>query len=63
MAGKRFSIAGVVFNDDVPAQEPVKAPKAKKKASPKAKAPEPVVEATEAVEEPVVEEEKPEGDA
>lgn len=63
MASKRFSIAGVVFNDDAPAAEPVKASKPKKKASPKAKAPEPEVQATEVVEQPAVEEVAPEGDA
>jgi len=53
MAEKRFSIAGVVFNDDAPAEV---AAKPKKKAAAKSKATKPEAETTEVVEQGATEE-------
>jgi hypothetical protein len=53
MAAKRFSIAGVVFNDDAPAEVVAKP---KKKAAAKTKAPKPEAEITEVVEQGATEE-------
>ena len=60
MATKRFSIAGVVFNDDAPAEVVAKAEKPKKKAAAKAKAPKVEAETTAVVDQAAME--VPEGE-
>ena len=61
MATKRFSIAGVVFNDDAPAEVVVKAEKPKKKTAAKAKAPKVEAETTAVVDQAAMEVPKGEG--